>query len=110
MKAKKVLNKQETKKVRDVVNALSMDNVVSVYTGRPGCCCGCRGNHRHNTKFQTGDRVQSYSVFNDRQCRKVIKMLKTWVMLDELLGMFDVQNDYIAFQTESHLYVAYTGE
>jgi hypothetical protein len=102
-------NKMAPKAVLNRVNALSNDNVISVYSGRPGCCCGCRGNHRHSTRFpNTG--VYDYTVFNDRQVTKIINVLKEFAKLPGMLKEFDIQDDYVAFQTDSRLFIAYTGE
>ena len=30
------------------VSTITTDSVRAVYSGRPGCMCGCRGNYRYN--------------------------------------------------------------
>ena len=94
----------------DAVNALSKDTVINVYSGRPGCCCGCRGNHFHNTKFPDTD-VYDHTVFNDRQVARVINVIKraAIAVTDEDLKAFDLGGTYVAWQNDTRVYIAYTG-
>lgn len=36
---------------------------MSVYSGAPGCCCGCRGNHRYASKHvEVAGKHRGYAV------------------------------------------------
>lgn len=43
---------------RRATEPIDKSKVISVYTGRHGCCCGCNGNHRYAsaTAEQAGER------------------------------------------------------
>lgn len=71
---------------------LTQEHLTSVYSGRPGCMCGCRGKHT----YRQADRHNGMSVrgyeFSDKDCndsvvRRHLKALqslppKTMVTLD----------------------------
>lgn len=90
----------------DAVNGLSKDNVISVYAGKPGCCCGCRGNHYHSSRFVEIE-VYEHTVFNDGQVTRVINVLKKKLDCPEEFSGFDVQDQYVAHQTDTRLLIAY---
>lgn len=37
------------KTIKLQLNKVPVDKIQSVYSGRPGCCCGCRGKHTDAT-------------------------------------------------------------
>lgn len=50
----------------DVKELIDKTEVKSVYSGRPGCCCGCRGNHRYASKHRkAASKSRGYKVKND---------------------------------------------
>lgn len=86
--------------------ALTPEGVVSVYGGKPGCACGCRGNHRYSSAHrELGSKRRGYSVdddeVNDRQVKKVLNVLKTHYALVEAGG-----NNYAA-EVDGRLYIVY---
>jgi hypothetical protein len=61
--------------------AMTVAEVQSVYSGKPGCACGCRGNHRYNSQHvASASKNRGYAVtpeeVNDRQVKKVLEILK----------------------------------
>lgn len=56
------------------------DHVVSVYSGRPGCMCGCRGKHTYARAFVAeGSKRRGYAVdqgeVSDRSVRTIVRKL-----------------------------------
>ena len=48
---------------RAALAALSPAALVSAYSGRPGCACGCRGNHRYSSAYREwAGRNRGYDV------------------------------------------------
>jgi len=60
-----------------VTTQLDYSQVVRVYSGRPGCMCGCRGSYRYpkGTDVAEMDRRRGYAntTINDAQVKKVLK-------------------------------------
>ena len=88
------------------IQSMSTDDVLSVYSGRPGCCCGCKGKHRYNSKYQDVASVdRGYNVdddeVNDTQVKKILNLIKNNESIVEDNG------DHIALQTETRLYIVY---
>lgn len=52
----------------DVLATLQPHQILSVYSGKPGCCCGCLGKHTYNPQHQTlGTEKRGYTV-TDEEC------------------------------------------
>jgi len=63
-----------------LTNANPLQFVMSVYSGKPGCACGCRGTHRYNgTMLAEASADRGYAVtpdeVNHKQIKKVVKIL-----------------------------------
>lgn len=69
--------------------------VSSVYTGRPGCACGCRGNHSTNPAT----------------IKYVVKVLNGMMAhghdVDVSLTPFGDHDGYVAIETDTRLRIAY---
>ena len=70
----------------DRIASLTTDDVQSVYSGKPGCCCGCNGKHRYNSKHVlSGSKNRGYEVtadeVNDKQVKKVLNIVKKNALL-----------------------------
>ena len=90
---------------------LTVDDILSCYSGLPGCCCGCRGNHRYNSKYvDEGTKKRGYQVtsdeVNDKQVKKVLKLLQ---QADPANVEFsaDGNNFSIEVNEGTHLYIVY---
>jgi hypothetical protein len=88
-------------------------NVVSVYSGRPGCMCGCRGKHSYSKKHRKySSKERGYNITVEeisdvtvtRMINKFEKLIKNgWhndVHVDEL-------RNYMFFETPTRHYVIY---
>ncbi len=64
------------------IQDVTVDNVMSVYSGRPHtCCCGCAGKHTYNSKHvKVASRDRGYKVtpaeIGDRTVALVLNKLK----------------------------------
>ena len=61
----------------DVPQFINPEQVVSVYSGRPGCMCGCRGKHttaeRHREKYaEKRPKSVEYTDFSDRTVDRIV--------------------------------------
>ncbi len=72
---------EATKAALEVIAAISVSDVSSVYSGKPGCCCGCNGNHRYNSAHvdsaskNRGCAVTADEV-SDRKVKKVLGIIQ----------------------------------
>lgn len=76
---------------------LNVDRVMNVYSGRPGCMCGCRGNYRvasAHVAIASKDRGYGYEPkeISDRQVRRIVKLIESQpeVELDEQYAYVEV--------------------
>lgn len=89
------------------LQSLTIDHVRSVYSGKLGCACGCRGKHSYNpahTDEASADR--GYPVTSD-ECseRSVANVLKA---VQQANGV-EIADDgsHASFETETRLYIVY---
>jgi hypothetical protein len=89
------------------INALEDKDIMMVYSGKPGCACGCRGSYRvHPLHLAVADKDSGYahdaSDVNLTQVKKVLRILKTHVT--------DVQDFGTGYSVEldGRCYAAYT--
>jgi hypothetical protein len=84
--------------------------IKSVYSGKPGCCCGCRGNHTYTVEYAlslTEEKKKKLAMtlkFNDTVVKKIVATIKGIISQGTVP---DVDQDYIAVQTDTRLYVVY---
>ncbi len=83
-------------------------NVLSVYSGRPGCCCGCKGKHtyREDPDLRAlGGRNRGYEVdddeVNEAQVTRVVNEL------NENLDQVVEHDDFYVVEYLHRWYIAY---
>lgn len=83
--------------------------VLSVYSGRPGCCCGCRGKHTyHPLTRETGGIVRGYEVGEDECSARGVKTILRKMEEFQKAGLaLDEGGSYVAYETPTRLYVIY---
>ena len=74
-----------------VVSDLTPDKVLMVYSGRPGCACGCQGLYWYNPKYvELGSKKRGYTVepseVNKGQVTRIINILKRNIASVEMGG------------------------
>lgn len=89
------------------IDAFTIDTVESVYSGRPGCMCGCRGNHRYaSMRAAAASERRGCDVdVNDAQVKRVLKILRDVPATDLEFG-----DRYVAAKINGRTYVAYLPE
>ena len=92
------------------INTITTHDILQVYSGRPGCGCGCRGSYRYNPEhvkeaFENRKAIPKPSDFNAVQVRKVLGLMKQHP--NELIWDLDSCNPNVAWETESRYYWAY---
>lgn len=104
-----------TQEQLDRVAALALEDVVSVYSGKPGkCCCGCAGNHRYalaHVVSGVAAKSRGYAVdadeVNDRQVRKVLRVVQENIGRDDVDAMED---GFASVVVGGRLYIVYPKE
>jgi hypothetical protein len=89
------------------INTVTTHDILQVYSGRPGCGCGCRGKYRYNpanleeAKANAGARILEKSDFNAAQVKKTLDLMKQHP--NELKWDTTV----VAWETKTRYYWAY---
>ena len=87
---------------------IKKDQVLSVYSGRPGCCCGCLGKHSYPSSpiaRQVASKKRGYKIDDDEISDRNITMIVN--KLNKNLGEVEDGGSYFSFETPSRLYIAY---
>lgn len=98
-------NKVSDEQAQAFIASITPDMVLSVYSGRPGCMCGCLGNHRYNPLFrEEAGKDRGYEVDTDECSSRSIS-----ITLNKLkkLGAELQDGHIIHFRDERHQYAAY---
>ena len=89
---------------------LTTNEVRSVYSGRPGCCCGCRGKHTVNPLFRAeAEQHRGYAV-DDNECNAaaVTRILNTIKKhAEQGTAAVETCREYVAAETDSRIWIAY---
>lgn len=99
---------------------IKLNKIQSVYSGRHGCCCGCRGKHTIASKYRTqAQKVRGYKVDDDevndnvvkRHVATIEKLFANLTPADErrLLKTHQasIESDFISIDTNNRTYIAY---
>jgi hypothetical protein len=78
------------------IHMIDIDKVLNVYSGKPGCMCGCKGKYTfRKATQQLGTENRGYEV-TDEECddAKVQRLInKVTRMLDDSTGDYEVEID-----------------
>ena len=90
--------------------AVTSDDVMSVYSGKPGkCCCGCSGAHRYNPVHRAELRARGY-MLDDKSVNgaQVLKVLRLVQAADaEGKAEYDDDDAYVSAEVAAKLYIVY---
>ena len=91
---------------------VTTDQVMSVYSGKLGCACGCRGKHSYNSKHvAAAGTYRGYEVkpneINDRQVTRVLNTLKANAADVEVTAPKQGFSGHYAFYTDNRMYIVY---
>ena len=95
---------------------IKREHVLMVYSGKPGCMCGCLGNYRYpKANAELGKRQRGYEIrpeeLNDAQVTRVLKRMATLenVEVGEIYGSDGDSLFYLHDDAETgHRYAVYT--
>lgn len=82
------------------ISKINVNKVKSVYSGRPGCCCGCQGKHSYAsaTRIEAG-KSRGYEVSDDEVSDRSVKMIVN--KLNKLIFLGDpsieANDQYVAY-------------
>jgi hypothetical protein len=76
---------------------INLNEIMSVYSGRPGCCCGCRGKHTYASKYATkASKDRGYKVNEDEISDRSVKII---------VGKMNKQFDNVKKDGNSHYFL-----
>ena len=93
--------------------ALTAADVVAVYSGKPGCACGCRGKysysseHRARASKHRGYRVEDDEI-SDRNVTRILNLMKANAndvqYIEDGIYVFDLHENrtYTLYTLDSH--------
>ena len=87
---------------------LTLDEIQSVYSGKHGCACGCKGKHSYRSIVRShGDLIRGYALddedVNDRIVARHLSTINAAIERGEATN----GDGYVAFETETRTFVAY---
>lgn len=81
------------------IQKVAVDDVVRVYSGKPGCMCGCKGNYRSNPNHADADKDDKPNL---AQVKRVLDVLKADPNVE-----YDEESVCYHGEKEGRKYVAY---
>jgi hypothetical protein len=85
------LETQAFEERKEILERLERNAIKSSYSGRPGCCCGCKGNHTESSRSKTliANKIRA-------------------ALLDDYANDLELGVNYVALQTDTRLIMVYT--
>ena len=85
---------------------IDINNIKSVYSGKPGCCCGCLGKHTYasRTKIKAGIK-RGYPINNNEVNDRVVKIIVN--KMNKRIGKVIEEKTYFHLDIGSRRYIAY---
>jgi hypothetical protein len=90
---------------------ISQRDVQSVYSGRPGCCCGCRGKHTYaSATYKDAAKQRGYPIdaneVNDATVKLILNRMMSMAANREDAAV-SVTPRYVSVEIVNRLYIAY---
>lgn len=93
-----------------MLNKVDKASVLSVYSGTPGCCCGCKGKHRYRKDPELralAGKSRGYPIdddeVNEAQVTRVVNVINA--NLDS--AVHEVEHGHVFLDMGSRWYIAY---
>ena len=85
------LDTQAFEEGTEILARLERNAITSAYSGRPGCACGCKGNHTTSARSKTliANKIRA-------------------ALLDDYANDLELGVNYVALQTDTRLIMVYT--
>lgn len=93
------------------VSELTVNDVMSVYSGKDGkCCCGCAGKHSYNSKFTAeGTKNRGYKVetadVNDAMVKRVLNVVQRAFANDDASA--EIGANFASVVVGNRVYIVY---
>ena len=89
---------------------VQISNVRHVYSGKPGCACGCRGKHTYASAHRAAEAAANgYPIADQEISDRTVAIITGRVL--KLGALLDPGAPYILYhQTETRLYIVYLAE
>jgi hypothetical protein len=78
----------------DPMEPIKLEDVVSVYSGKPGCCCGCNG--KHTTPEES---MRTVKLMTNKMNKRIAEGLEV-----------GIGSRYYEYETENRLWLVYVRE
>lgn len=89
------------------LQSLTIDNVLSVYSGKLGCACGCRGTHSYNPAHaEEAGADRGYAVTADECSEASVANILKAVQRANGAEIAD-DGSHASLETETRLYIVY---
>jgi len=87
---------------------LTPANVRSVYAGRLGCACGCRGKHKANPAHRAElEQARGYAVTDDECSEREIRRVLAIVQAPGAPVDYSDDGEWFSVETSTRLYIVY---
>ncbi len=89
---------------------ISLSDVQSVYSGKPGCCCGCRGKHTYASAQRVeASKARGYEVTSDEVSDRVVKQHVKKIIALAASGEATISTTpvYVCATLPERIYIAY---
>lgn len=98
----------------DPVLLENIRTAIHAYSGKPGCCCGCRGKHRYaSSAAGRGKELRGYEISSDEISDVSIKRAASFFLglleRGEMEGV-EIFSDMISWESETRVKILYFGE
>jgi hypothetical protein len=92
------------------MESIDLNKVMRVYSGKPGCMCGCNGTYRYMSDcIEMGGKDRGYPVdleeVNETQVRKVVKIISEQLHAGNKSLVVDPE--YVYAQVGGRVYCVY---
>ena len=91
---------------------INLADVKKVYSGRPGCMCGCKGSYRYSSTVTMAEVTKAagyapdHNFANDRQVKKVVETINAG--LDSgLATCVEFNSEYVYAEVNGRAFCAY---
>lgn len=82
-------------------------DLLSVYSGKPGCCCGCNGKHSYASAHQAlAGEHRGYEVSDDEVSDKAVTRVFNKLVANASELVVEYPSN-VSFTTKTRIYIAY---
>ena len=88
------------------LDTLTPDAIISAYSGRPGCACGCRGKWRYTSAHQAlGGTERGYPVDEDEVSDRGVARVLSNARKSASAAKVSLEGSTLSVETSDRLYI-----